>query len=129
MRAVESPPPCVLVVDDEPSVRDILARAVRSMGLLALTAASVMEALEACRLNAGRLALVLPGLNRPGPGGLTALDALRAQGPPAPVLLVTGAAELPGAGELARRGAAGVVAKPFRLRDLARAVRALLPPR
>jgi CheY-like chemotaxis protein len=124
----ERPPPCVLVVDDEPLVRDVLARAVRAMGLQALTAGSAVEALEACRLNAGRLALVLLDLNLPGLGGHAVLDGLPGIAPAVPVLLVTGAADLLGAEDLARLGVTGVLAKPVRLPDLEQAVRALLPP-
>jgi CheY-like chemotaxis protein len=125
MRAVGAPP-CALVVEDEPLARDVLARALRGLGLQALTAASAAEALEACRLGAGRLALALVDLGAPAPGGFAALDALRGLAPPVPVLLVAGAADLLAAEGLLA-GAAGVLAKPVRPAELKRAVRALLP--
>ena len=127
MRAEGGPPPCVLVVEDEPRARDVLAHDLRAMGLQALTAASAAGAVEACRLGAGRLALALVDLNAPALAGLAALDALRGLAPPVPVLLVAGAAELRCAGEGPLAGAAGVLAKPVRLRELRQAVRALLP--
>jgi len=126
MPADKGPPRCVLIVDDEPLVRDMLARALLGMGLQALTAGSAGEALEAVRLSAGRVALVLLDLNMPGLGGLAVLDALRGLDPPVPVLLVSGAADLLGADELARLGAAGALAKPFDLARLREAVAALL---
>jgi len=96
------------------------------MGLQALTAGSAGEALEAIRLSAGRVAPALLDLNMPGLGGLAALDALRALDPPAPALLVTGSADLLGADDLGRIGAAGVLARPFDVGRLREAVAALL---
>jgi CheY-like chemotaxis protein len=128
MSAEGGPAPCVLVADDEPLVRDMLARAVRSMGLEALTAGSGEEALALYRQQAGRVALILMDLNMPGMGGAAALAELSRADPPARVLLTTGAADLLGADDLARLGAAGALAKPVRLPELERAVRALLPP-
>src|SRR5262249_58518516 len=80
MPADKGPPRCVLIVDDEPLVRDMLARALLGMGLQALTAGSAGEALEAVRLSAGRVALGLLDLNMPGLGRLAVLDALRGLG-------------------------------------------------
>jgi CheY-like chemotaxis protein len=117
-------PPCVLVADDESFIRDILARALRQMGLEALTASSGEEAVELYLLHREEVALVLLDLHMPGEGGAAALAAMRQLSPALPVLLITGAAE-----EVARLGAGGVLAKPLPLDELVRAVGLLLPPK
>jgi len=123
-------PPCVLVADDEPFVRDVLARAVRRMGLEALEAGSGEEALELCALHAGRVALALLDVRMPGMGGLAALAELRRASPGLPVLLVCGDPGGPGEAEALRLGARGLLGKPLRLAELEGAVRACLtgPP-
>ena len=126
-RRVLPPPPCVLVVDDQPFVRDVLARAQRGMGLEALPAASGEEALELCGLDAGRVGLVLLDLRMPGKGGLAALAELRQERPELPVLLVCwGPGEL-SEQEAIRQGARALLRKPLRLGELERAVRGCLP--
>src|SRR5262245_59574818 len=98
-------PPCVLVADDEPFIRDIPARALRRMGLEALTASSGEEAVELYRLHSEEVALALLDLNMPGEGGAVALARLRQLSPSLPVLHITGAAEQLGAEEVAQLGA------------------------
>jgi two-component system cell cycle sensor histidine kinase/response regulator CckA len=120
-------PAYVLLADDEPFVRAVVAGCLQRIGLRPLCAASGEEAVELCRRHRGEVAVALLDLNMPGLGGAAALAALRRLSPGLPVLLVTGAAELLGAEEAARLGASGVLAKPFRLADLAAAVRAWLP--
>jgi CheY-like chemotaxis protein len=116
-----------LVVDDQPFVRDVLARAVRGMGLEALPAASGEEALELCRLHGGRVGLALLDLRMPGMGGLAALAELRRDRPELAVLLVCGDPGDLSDPEALRLGARGLLRKPLRLGELQRAVRSCLP--
>ena len=77
----------VLVVDDEPAVRDAVARALRYEGYTVVTAADGQEALEAQAL-APADAIVLDVL-MPNLDGLEVCRRLRIGGDPVPVLMLT----------------------------------------
>src|SRR5204862_7218064 len=69
----------VLIVDDEPAVRDIMARWVTSLGLSAWTAASADEALV--KLRTERCDLAVVDVRMPGHDGLWLLDELHRRHP------------------------------------------------
>ncbi|MCB2187358.1 MAG: PAS domain S-box protein [Deltaproteobacteria bacterium] len=117
---------CILLVDDEENLRDIGVRALESKGYKVATAASGEEALALFRRPGRRLDLVIMDLGLPGMGGHKALEAMREIDPGVKVIIASGyamegqAAGPPGA------GAAGYVAKPFRLAELLITVRNVL---
>jgi PAS domain S-box-containing protein len=110
----------ILVVDDEPSVRRVLARMLGRLGYEAVEAANGLEALDRVRAAGSAFSAVLLDLDMPGLDGRACLRRLRELAPALPVLLSTG---LP-ASELGAdlSGAAGVLPKPYQLGELARAV-------
>ncbi len=116
----------VLVVDDEAVVRDLARQALEDAGYRVLTAASGEEALEVYRSQGWEVDAVILDLGMPGMGGKACLKALLEQDPAARVLVSTGYASDDEAREVEQLGAAGFVAKPYRLSDLlARVARAL----
>jgi CheY-like chemotaxis protein len=121
--------PMVLVADDEPDIRTMLALCLERLGLRALPAASGEEAVQLYFRHRAEVGLVLLDVHMPGLGGLGALAVLRDLAPELPVVLVTGSADHPGGQDVRRSGASRVLAKPFRLSDLGVAVRAYLPAR
>src|SRR4051794_41643424 len=70
----------VLIVDDEPAVRDLMSRWVTSLGLRAQTASNADEALASMRLRHYDLAVI--DVMMPGRDGLWLAAQLRREHPP-----------------------------------------------
>jgi len=81
----------VLIVDDEPALRDLMARWAVSLGLEPTTAGSSEEALERLRSRPHDLAVV--DIVMPGRNGLWLVEELRRTHPEMPVVLATGHTE------------------------------------
>jgi DNA-binding response OmpR family regulator len=77
----------ILVVDDDPSVREMLARVLAGEGYLVSTAADGTSALEIAA--ATKIDLVLLDLNLPGKSGWDTFERLSAENPLLPVIIVT----------------------------------------
>ena len=82
----------VLIVDDEPAVRDLMARWVASLGLRPKTAASADEALEALREQHCDLAVI--DVMMPGHDGLWLATQLQRDHPHTAVVIATAYTEL-----------------------------------
>lgn len=78
----------VLIVDDEPALRDLMARWAVSLGLEPTTAGSSEEALERLRSRSHDLAVI--DIVMPGQNGLWLVEELRRSHPDMPVVLATG---------------------------------------
>ena len=114
----------VLVVDDEPVVREGVARVLSADGLRVATVPDGRSAL--LHPAAADCRLVLCDVMLPDLSGLEVLRELRARRPDLPVLLMTGYALSDLAGGAAAAGAAGVLAKPFDAIELLTATRRAL---
>lgn len=116
--------PRVLVVDDEPEIRELLADYLPGQGLEVRTAADGTEMRRA--LEAGGIDLVVLDIGLPGASGLE-LAALvrRAPGPPGLVFL-TGAGGLPDRLAGLAAGADDYLLKPFEPRELLARIRSVL---
>ena len=77
----------ILVVDDDPSVREMLARVLRVEGYQAFSACDGAQALDI--VSKQRIDLVLLDLNLPGQNGWEILSDLTARQPVLPVIIVT----------------------------------------
>jgi DNA-binding response OmpR family regulator len=113
----------VLVVDDEPTLRETLAEALAGEGLDVITAADGREALE--RFRARQPDLVLLDLMLPGISGIEVCRILRRESSVPIVMLTARDSEFDKVVGL-ELGADDYVTKPFSLRELLARVRAQL---
>jgi CheY-like chemotaxis protein len=115
----------VLVIDDEATVRDLVAEALTSHGHRITVASGGREGLT--RFEAGRYDVVLTDLGMPDLDGWAVARAIKATSAETPVLLLTGWAE---ALDSASAGLVdGSLRKPFDIDDLAAAVNAAITHR
>jgi len=123
----------VLVIDDEPSVRDVARAILERAGFEVLVAASGREGLERFRACADRIVAVLLDMTMPDLAGEEVFAELRSIRPDVPVILSSGYNEQ----DAVRRftadvsagpesGLAGFIQKPYLPADLLSKVRAAL---
>ena len=124
-RTEAEPGALILVVDDEQGVREVARDMLISLGHRVEEADSGRAALARLGADAEPIDLVLLDLTMPGMDGLTTMEAIHRLDPHRPVLLISGYAEETDQ-DLAARGAAGFLRKPFGLGDLKATVRAIL---
>jgi putative nucleotidyltransferase with HDIG domain len=85
-------PASVLIVDDEPAVRELMARWVSSAGLVPSTAANAEEALEVLRAQHHDLAVI--DMMMPGKNGLWLAGELRRDHPHTAIIIATAYTDL-----------------------------------
>ena len=112
---------CILLVDDDASVRHFTARALTIDGHEVATADDGAEALELLLARDGAEDLVLSDIRMPEMDGVELAEAAGGRFPGLPVLLMTGYAEQRERGERLAN-VVEVVAKPFTLSDIRAAV-------
>jgi DNA-binding NtrC family response regulator len=114
----------VYVVDDDPSVREGVARLIRSAGVMAKTFASGEEFLAAPRPKI--LSCVVLDVNLPGVSGLDLQEELAKSGAQVPIIFLTGHGDIPMTKRALKAGAAEFLTKPFDDEDLLNAIRQCL---
>jgi CheY-like chemotaxis protein len=108
----------VLIVDDDPQVRELLRDFLTTVGDEVATAASGAEAVEVVPIF--QPDVILTDMVMPGMSGTDVLDALRRDGVSVPVILISGhPITMP-------EGFFGFLKKPFDLRKLAEVVTAAM---
>ena len=116
--------PRVLVVDDEASIRDLLAKTLALAEYDIDMAADGRAALE--RLRIIPYDLLITDLKMPGVDGLTVIKEARRLKADIPVIIITGFSTEASAIEAVNLGVSGYLTKPFRVpRVLAAAAKAL----
>ena len=109
---------CVLVVDDEESVRDVISDILEAAGYRVLLAADGREALELYSAHARDIDGVLLDMTMPRMNGVECFRVLRRDHPAARVLLMSGYNEQDATGRFDSAGLVGFVQKPFAARTL-----------
>lgn len=112
----------VLLAEDEPLVREMLARFLRGKGYTVLEAADGEEAIDLAGREAQHLDVLVTDVAMPRVGGIEAAQAIREARPGVHVVFVTGHTRDLDALEHARGGSA-VLQKPFSPEALAAAIR------
>lgn len=112
-----STPTCVLVVDDEPIVRELMAHNLRQEGYRTREANTGEEALEV--LGSHEVHAILSDQVMPGMNGIELLRRVRKLNPDLPFIIITAHAEVDKAVEAIRDGAFDYVQKPVNPEELA----------
>src|SRR5246500_2126401 len=115
----ESGPP-VLVIDDDPALRESVGRLLRSVGLDARLFASVPDFLKSDCPD-GPTCLVLD-IRLPGRSGLDFQRELAAANIRLPIIFITGHGDIPMSVQAMKGGAIEFLTKPFRDQDLLDAI-------
>lgn len=115
------PQGAILVVDDEPGMRNFLIKVLAPRCRFVAAAGSAEEGAEWMRTQ--RFDLIILDIALPGLSGVQWLQTLRAQGYGGEVILITAFAALDTAIEALRAGASDFILKPFRVPQILNAIR------
>jgi two-component system, response regulator FlrC len=101
----------VLIVEDDPALREALVDTLRAAGLMALAAADSSSALQL--LASEEIALVISDVQMPGANGYELLASIKRMRPYLPVVLMTAYGTVAQAVAAMREGATDYIVKPF----------------
>ncbi len=112
--------PTIIIVDDDPEIREALGSLIRSVGVQTKPLASVPEFLDEGRPD-GPTCLVLD-VRLPGRSGLDFQRELSAANIHVPIIFITGHGDIPMSVQAMKGGAIEFLTKPFRDQDLLDAI-------
>ena len=110
----------LLIIDDDESYREVLARTLSRKGFAVSTAASAESALQACRIRDPDY--ILLDLNLNGQSGLNLIQPLLGLAPGCRIVLLTGYASIQTAVGALKLGACHYLPKPANLIDIVKAL-------
>jgi DNA-binding NtrC family response regulator len=116
--------PHVLVVDDEPVLRDLIARFYSTIGYTAVAVASGEEALA--QLAQGSIDFVIADIQLPGMSGTELVAKMKEHFPDVPVVAITGCSDINIAIDVLKNGACDFIVKPFNLDSIQESTRIAL---
>lgn len=115
----------ILVVEDEPDVRDLIVDVLRDLGYQVLEAADGTAGLETFKSNPA-IGLLLTDIGLPGLNGRQLADAARSLRPDLKILFMTGYAHnLASSDEFVSQGTE-LITKPFRVDQIAKRVQRIV---
>lgn len=115
----EQPPQIrILVVDDEATLRELLAEALTEDGYAVGTASSGGEALERLRAPGEEFDVIVTDLKLPGASGVEIVREARLANPQSAVIVMTGYATVESAVECMKAGALDYITKPLKLDEM-----------
>jgi DNA-binding NtrC family response regulator len=112
--------PSILVVDDDPEMRELLLDVLRNEGYEATEAKDGTEAVLALR--AREFDIILMDKNMPGPSGLDLLPGFRRVCPRSQVIMMTAFGDVPSYMDAVEKGAVEYLFKPFRMEEMKAAI-------
>ena len=122
----EASRPTILVVEDEPSLRDAMRDLIATEGYPVLTAADGMEAVRIYREQSTRIGLVISDLQMPRLDGWKAFLQIRECDAAAKVIIASGRFERDRRAEMTAAGVSGYLTKPIRTDEILGTIRRLL---
>jgi DNA-binding response OmpR family regulator len=114
----------ILIMDDEPSLRNILATTVSSMGHTVVTAEDGKQAIELAKKDNPDILLL--DLQVPDMDGLEVLKELKTINPSFKCVMLSGTADVQMAITAMKKGASDFIAKPFKIDEIKRVVNKVL---
>lgn len=118
--------PTVLVVDDEPEIRELAADLLSAAGFDTTVAGNGREALDQCAAARRPFDLILTDVHMPDLDGVKLSERLRALSPQTAIVVMTGAAGAPGLRQSVSQMGLPLIQKPFTPDSLRWTVRANL---
>ena len=116
----------VLLVDDEPMVRNVMLRLLTRLGFDVMAAADAETALTVLRDPQKRVSLVITDLHMPGTDGLALTREIRSFDKSLPVVLASGFSDQADPAEVAELEFAAQLDKPFTMDSLVETLRSAL---
>ncbi|MDB6055403.1 MAG: Histidine kinase [Verrucomicrobiales bacterium] len=116
----------ILLVDDEPSVREMARAVLRRLNFTPLTAIDGVDGLMQAAQNRTKLSAIVTDMHMPRMDGLTFVRALRHMLPEVPVLLASGMPDEHTTDEFKTLGVVHRLDKPFTEKELSEALRKVL---
>jgi len=114
----------VFVLDDEPGVREIVARVLRGAGVRICCFDNPAACLA--RLRSQTCSLLITDLKMPDMDGIEVLIRVKRLAPWVPVLVISGYGDIPTAVKAMKAGAVDFIEKPFKKKDLTDKVKSIL---
>ncbi|MGE3075334.1 MAG: PAS domain S-box protein [Dehalococcoidia bacterium] len=108
----------VMVVDDEPTVRAVTARALKVFGFNVIEAVDGVEGLELFREHHDEIACVLLDMTMPRMNGEETFMAIKELDPAAHIILMSGYTQQDATDRFSGRGLSGFIQKPYELSSL-----------
>lgn len=112
--------PRVLLVDDEPRLRQLLGQTIEQLGFACEAVGSAERAWR--RVQSDPPAMAILDLNLPEMDGMTLLEKLHGEVPGMPVIILTAFGDLPTAQRAIRLEVVDFLTKPYELGDLEQAL-------
>jgi two-component system, cell cycle sensor histidine kinase and response regulator CckA len=116
----------ILLVDDEETITDVVAKALRMTGYNPLVARSGGEAVEKYRALGSQIDLILLDMIMPGIGGGAAFDRFKEINPAVKVILSSGYSLDGEASRIMEKGCRAFIQKPFGIQELSQKIREVL---
>lgn len=113
----------VLIIDDEQTLREVWALALRDFGHTVETAADGVDGIK--QISIGSFDVILLDFNMPRLNGLEFLKRIRATDPDLPIVVVTAATDSELTTNIVKARADAILYKPIGLAELANTIRRL----
>lgn len=119
----------ILVIDDDPDIRDLTVEMLESLGYGVICAENGRHGVEVFEDRCKEIGMVLLDMNMPVMGGRECMRELIRINPDVPVLIASGYSPNAQAADMISEGASGFIGKPYHFADLAGTVRDILDGR
>ncbi len=119
--------PHLMVVEDDPEMRDLLRKVLEKEGYLISLAANCHEAISI--LDKDQFDLVVTDMLMPHDGGLELLETLRSTLPDLPVIIITAFGDWQSYSRALELGAVAFISKPLKMAELTAAIHTALAGR
>ncbi len=125
---VQSGKETILLVDDDPSIREFGQELLERYGYRVLLAESGEDAILQFGAHSGDIDMIILDLGMPGMGGYRCLTELLKIDSTTRILIASGYGPVGQAQEALKSGAKGFISKPYRIEEMLTAIRKVINP-